>query len=520
VTVATTPAPFQGMTVGAYRILGKLGEGGMGTVYLAEHALLGRRAAIKVLLPELSRHPEVVQRFFNEARAVTAVADPGIVQIFDFGIHGDGSAYIVMELLEGESLDARLRRLGRIPPHDALRIMQQLASSLGAAHAKGVVHRDLKPENLFIVGDPAVTGGERVKLLDFGIAKLRSNEPGMLKTQTGMLIGTPVYMSPEQCRGAGDIDHRSDIYSLGCVLFCMLAGRPPFDGEGTGELIAAHLMKPAPALSAVVAGLPGELDAVIARCLAKSPGGRFSSMPEFARAIAGAEQQLRGVARSAAYVVTMPAGPSPLRRSPVTTLRASTGEISMLSGRSLEFSSPRLAPSRDRKLGWIAGLLAAGVVIGGAAFIVRGGPRSPGASAVVPAAVPLPASAPDLAAASAPAAPAPAAPAPAVPAPAAAVVSPRDAGTLEVAAPGPASAPVAGAPASPAATAPAAPIDGVRSGARPRAPSDAGRVRPANKRSPARAKDPTDHSRADQVVPVSSPAPAPAPAPGGVDRGD
>ena len=282
----------EGATIGAYRVGRKLGEGGMGVVYIREHTLLGRRAAIKVLLPELSANREIVQRFFNEAKAVTQISDPGIVQVFDFGYHADGSAFIVLELLDGESMDHRLLRIGRFSPIDCLRLMRQICTSLHAAHAKGVVHRDLKPENIFIVGDPAVTGGERAKILDFGIAKLSADEPGMMKTRTGMVMGTPVYMSPEQCRGAGEVDHRSDIYSIGCVMMTMLTGRPPFQGQGSGDLIAAHLREPAPYAASRVTGLPPVIDHILQRCLQKAPGDRFGSMMELVEAIGHAEQQL------------------------------------------------------------------------------------------------------------------------------------------------------------------------------------------------------------------------------------
>ena len=263
----------------------------MGVVYVGEHTLLGRRAAIKVLLPELSANREIVQRFFNEAKAVTQISDPGIVQVFDFGYHEDGSAFIVLELLDGESMDHRLLRIGSFSPIDCLRLMRQICTSLHAAHAKGVVHRDLKPENIFVVGDPAVTGGERAKILDFGIAKLATDEPGMMKTRTGMVMGTPVYMSPEQCRGAGEVDHRSDIYSIGCVMMTMLTGRPPFQGEGSGDLIAAHLREPPPFATSRVNGLPPIIDQILQRCLMKAPNERFGSMMELVDALGHAEQQ-------------------------------------------------------------------------------------------------------------------------------------------------------------------------------------------------------------------------------------
>ncbi|MDB4957837.1 MAG: serine/threonine protein kinase [Myxococcales bacterium] len=282
----------EGTTIGTYRVQRKIGEGGMGAVYIGEHTLLGRKVAIKVLLTELSSHQEIVQRFFNEAKAVTQIADPGIVQVFDFGYHTDGSAFIIMELLDGEPMDKRLERIGRFSPTDCLRLMRLICQSLGAAHAKGIVHRDLKPENIYIVGDPAVTGGERAKILDFGIAKLTADEPKKMKTRTGMVMGTPVYMSPEQCRGAGEVDARSDIYSIGCVMMTMLTGRPPFEGEGSGDLIAAHMITPPPLAGARLPGLPELFDQILQRCLAKSAKDRFQSMPELAKTLGHAEQMM------------------------------------------------------------------------------------------------------------------------------------------------------------------------------------------------------------------------------------
>jgi tRNA A-37 threonylcarbamoyl transferase component Bud32 len=274
----------EGTQVGAYRVLQRIGEGGMGTVWLAEHSILGRRAAVKVLHPQYSNSPEIVTRFFNEARAATAIPDPGIVQIFDFGRHIDGSAYIVMELLDGEPLDRRLARHGALGLADTLRIMRQVASTLGAAHARGIVHRDLKPENVFIVRDPEVPGGERAKILDFGIAKL-VHERGSVRTHTKAVMGTPPYMSPEQCRGAGQVDQRSDVYALGCVLFTLLVGRPPFNAEGMGDIIAMHLREPPPAPSSLRPGIPLKVDRLVLRCLAKDPAQRFDHGAELATAL-------------------------------------------------------------------------------------------------------------------------------------------------------------------------------------------------------------------------------------------
>src|SRR6185436_13633062 len=247
--------------IGQYRITGVLGGGGMGMVYAAEHKLLGRTAAVKLLLPELSSKQEIVQRFFNEARAATAIKHPGIVEIYDFGWTDDGSAYIVMELLQGETLRARRKR-GPMRLSSALAVTRQMAGALGAAHAKGIIHRDLKPDNVFLVADPEVPGGERIKLLDFGIAKLAVFSSGLHKTRTGAVIGTPAYMSPEQCRGVA-IDARADLYSLGCILFELCTGQPPFVGEGEGDVLAAHIHVPAPKLSSLASGIPKEIEALV-----------------------------------------------------------------------------------------------------------------------------------------------------------------------------------------------------------------------------------------------------------------
>jgi eukaryotic-like serine/threonine-protein kinase len=284
--------PVQQPTIGRYRVEKALGTGGMGTVYLGRHALLGRAAAIKVLLPSLSRNTEIVERFFNEARALTRITDPGIVQIFDFGHLTDGRAFIVMEFLDGESMLARLRRIRQFDTSACLRLSRLICGSLAAVHAKQVIHRDLKPGNIFIVDDPSAPGGERAKIFDFGIAKQTGDEAGVLQTRAGMLMGTPMYMSPEQCRGAGDIDHRSDIYSIGCVMFTMLTGRPPFGRGAPGELVVAHLREPAPLASSLVPGVPAIVDDILQRCLKKSPDERFQSMTNLAHAIGVAEQML------------------------------------------------------------------------------------------------------------------------------------------------------------------------------------------------------------------------------------
>ncbi|HEY4176200.1 MAG TPA: protein kinase [Kofleriaceae bacterium] len=328
-------------TVGAYRVLAKLGEGGMGVVYLAEHALLGRKAAIKVLLPNFSSNADIVQRFFNEAKAVTSIADPGIVQIFDFGHHTDGSAYIVMELLEGEPLDRRLRRLGRFPVDECLRLMRLVSQSLGVAHGKGIVHRDLKPENIFVVRDPAVPGGERPKILDFGIAKLSAVESSNIRTRTGAMMGTPVYMSPEQCRGAGDVDARSDIYSIGCVMMAMLTGLPPFVSDAMGDLIVSHMTQPPPLASSRVSGLPHAIDQILQRCLAKDPAARFASMHELAGALEAVQLGHTGPIQAVPTPIPAHRPSTPLQGLPTVSTQAPHTTLSAASAQSIPAIQPK-----------------------------------------------------------------------------------------------------------------------------------------------------------------------------------
>ncbi len=277
-----------GETVGSYRITSKLGEGGMGVVYNAEHTVMSSRAVVKVLRAEHALSDEMAQRFINEATAAATIRHPGIVQVMDVGRMHNGVLYILMEYLDGESLGSRIKRRGKLNLDDAVAIVQQAARALDAAHAKNIVHRDLKPDNLFLIPDAEVPGGERVKVLDFGIAKLSKDdaEP-MAMTKSGAMMGTPLYMSPEQCRGAGEVDHRTDLYALGCILFEMLGGRPPYLGKGVGDLIASHLKDPVPSVLEHNPNVPREFDDIIKTLLAKEPSERFAS----AGALNGALQQ-------------------------------------------------------------------------------------------------------------------------------------------------------------------------------------------------------------------------------------
>jgi serine/threonine protein kinase len=248
-----------GTNAGGYIIDGELGRGGMGVVYSAKHPVIGKRAAIKVLKPSLSNNPATIERFIQEARSVNAIGHPNIVDIFDFDVLPDGRRFLVMDLLEGESLRKRVKR-GPLHVHEAVLVIDEIASALDAAHSKGFIHRDLKPDNVYLVQQ---SGRFDVKLLDFGLAKLLPASSGLLparayRTATGAQLGTPDYMSPEQLRGEKSIDHRTDIYALGVVAFEMITGKRPkryadgsFDLEGTPSAVVGAM----PNVPAVLAQL-------------------------------------------------------------------------------------------------------------------------------------------------------------------------------------------------------------------------------------------------------------------------
>ena len=269
---------------GNYVIDRELGCGGMGVVYAAHHAILGHHVALKILHAEWGQREDVVQRFFNEARAAAAIDHPGIVRVHDVGI-AEGAAFLVMDLLAGESLAHRLRTHGPLAIAVAVACAREIAVALVAAHAAHIVHRDLKPDNIFLVDDPRAPHGTRVVLLDFGVAKLTGSlQSNDLKTKTGALLGTPHYMSPEQCDGEREIDQRSDLYSLGCMVFQMISGKLPFEG-GIGAVIGAHLHVPAPALRDAVPTAPVEIEAIISRLMAKDPSARFQTAAELVAAL-------------------------------------------------------------------------------------------------------------------------------------------------------------------------------------------------------------------------------------------
>ncbi|MBA3499580.1 MAG: protein kinase [Deltaproteobacteria bacterium] len=267
---APDDAPLEsGTMLGDYRIEAQIGEGGMGVVYAAVHPLIGKRAAVKVLKAELCRAAFNVERFIDEARIVNQIGHPNIVDVFAFGQTKDGRSYFVMEWLKGESLRSRIAR-SRLALDEVCEVIRPLARALEAAHEHGVIHRDLKPDNIYLIE----MRGEapRVKLLDFGIAKLAREEHRMERTATGAMVGTPQYIAPEQAKGYA-IDNRVDIYAVGGILFELLTGRPPFEADNAMEMVAKHLME-APPRPSSVADVPAELDDLVLRMLSKDPNGR------------------------------------------------------------------------------------------------------------------------------------------------------------------------------------------------------------------------------------------------------
>jgi eukaryotic-like serine/threonine-protein kinase len=266
-----------GQVVGKYRLAEKIGEGGMGVVYRAEHLVLGSPAAIKILLPKWTKNRQVVDRFFTEARAASAISHVGIVQVFDSGRLASGQAFIAMELLTGIGLGDLIQRERVLSPAVAVSLAAQILGALGAAHGAGVIHRDLKPDNIQLTHDPSAVASLRVKLLDFGIAKLLLGDQGRrVLTRSGVLLGTPTYMSPEQCSGGG-VDARADLYAVGCILFEMLTGRPPFESDDRNEIVAMQLRSAPPRLRSLAPSLPPELEQLVDQLLAKDPEQRTPS---------------------------------------------------------------------------------------------------------------------------------------------------------------------------------------------------------------------------------------------------
>ena len=310
--LAGGPPPGEGgrLLGGRYRLLKLLGSGGMGSVYLCEHATLGRRCAVKVLHASRALDPELVERFRQEAQAASRIAHENVVEVVDFGQDEGGDLYYVMEMLEGRTLGQLMAQEGPLPVPRALALLEQLCRALQAAHARGVVHRDVKPANILV--ESQADGTERVKLIDFGI----SHVPGADRmTLDGEIIGTPEYMAPEQASG-GEVDPLTDVYAAGVLAFELLTGTLPLVGKNAIATLVAHQSHVPPRVGTRRAGVPPELDRLVQRALAKRPGDRFPSMEAMAAEVMRVRLRLNLASASAAAPAAPPVesgAPAPQR---------------------------------------------------------------------------------------------------------------------------------------------------------------------------------------------------------------
>jgi eukaryotic-like serine/threonine-protein kinase len=390
-----------GRMAGEYRLVRKLGEGGFGAVYEAEHPVLRRRAAVKVLHQVAGMDSDAVLRFISEAQAANHIRSRHIVDVFSFGKLPNGRHFYVMDLLDGEPLDRFLRREKRCPIETTLQLLRPIAEALDAAHQAGVVHRDLKPQNLFLAWD---SGGETVpKLLDFGMAKLLSESA--VQTVSGVPIGTPLYMSPEQARGE-KVDGRSDVYALGVLIHEMLTGRLPFMGESPLAVLVSHLTVAPPRASEVLPELPTALDEPILQMLHKEPSGRPATAgAAIAGLIAAAESAgcvvppgMPHLPRPEAPPSLAPAAFSPLY-TPESGRESPRGDLGL-------GDTHRATGSAPNKPAWPV-WLALAVLAAAVAFLGRSALDAPASAPPLSAAPSTASAAPDLVAAPKPSAPEP-----------------------------------------------------------------------------------------------------------------
>ncbi|MGB8852783.1 MAG: serine/threonine-protein kinase [Pirellulales bacterium] len=349
---AVAAADLSGRTLGGYRLVRRLGSGGMADVYLGEQVSLGRHVAIKVLRPETLRHPGAVQRFEQEARAAAALVHGNIVQIHEVACI-DGIHMLVEEYVAGPSLKTWLQGRGPLDTAQALTVLAQVGSALARAADRGVVHRDIKPENLL------VTRAGEVKVADFGLARIASENLEL--TQTGMTIGTPLYMSPEQGEGHA-VDIRSDLYSLGATAYHLLAGRPPYSGPTAMSVVLAHIRAPLPPLEPLRPDVPAAVRSIVERLLAKSAEERFATPVDLLRAVEAADATLAAHSRH---------GLSPLAWSDANgllpTAGADAGEVALrtatqhLQAALAAGQASRASTRRRLVLTGLAALVAAGV---------------------------------------------------------------------------------------------------------------------------------------------------------------
>jgi serine/threonine protein kinase len=259
--------------LGQYRLKRRIGAGGMAEVYLAEHQLLKRPCAVKLIRPGVGTDPRALKRFEREVRLTARLSHPNTVEVYDYGRSEDGTYFYVMEYLKGLSLADLVERLGRLPPGRVVYLLRQVCGALREAHAAGLIHRDIKPSNIFAARPGGL--GDVAKLLDFGLVLPTAILGEVDLTEERIILGTPLYMSPEQAKGGRELDRRSDIYSLGAVAYYMLTGRPPFLADGRAAVLIAHARDPVEPPSRVHPRIPKDLERVVLRCLAKPPDQRF-----------------------------------------------------------------------------------------------------------------------------------------------------------------------------------------------------------------------------------------------------
>ncbi len=291
---------------GKYRIVRLLGEGGMGSVFEGENIRIHRQVAIKILHSSVAESADAVQRFEREAQAAGRIGSEHIVEVLDLGELPGGDRYMVMEYLDGEALDQRIKSRGRLAPREAAKIVVELLDGLRAAHDAGIVHRDLKPENVYLLRNK---GGREdfVKIVDFGISKFNSLGGEFSMTRTGAVMGTPYYLSPEQAKGDRTLDHRADIYAVGVILYEAIAGAVPFDGETFNELLFKIVLEPVKPLSTVAPEIDDAFSAIVNKAMAREPDARFGSAAELQDALKS------WLAGQPVEVKTMPHGVSNVR---------------------------------------------------------------------------------------------------------------------------------------------------------------------------------------------------------------
>jgi serine/threonine-protein kinase len=352
-----------------YRIVRMLGQGGMGAVYEGENVRIHHRVAIKVLHAGIATNSDALERFEREAQAAGKIGSDHIVEVYDLGELANGSRYMVMEYLEGENLSMRIQNHGRMPAEAIAPVMMQLLEGLGAAHAAGIVHRDLKPDNIFLVRSKK-TGGDFVKIVDFGVSKFNklSGDSAMSMTRTGAVIGTPYYMSPEQAKGAKSTDHRSDLYSVGVVLYECATGQVPFQADTFNELMFKIVLETPPDPEVLVQGIDPRFAAIIKKAMAREADARFQTAGEFQQAIASWMGAVGGV-MSGAFSQNPQTLPQPVsintlgRTAPTPPNAAFSKTAGSLPNVGVSVATTHAPAAKSNKGGAIAAIAIAAVVL-------------------------------------------------------------------------------------------------------------------------------------------------------------